>query len=102
MRTIDRTKLSKLHNTSKMLDEKYGEIGTSSREEFQKKAITYYYGEILKDRRKELHLTQEVLAERVGVKRSYIARVERGETDMQISSFIRLAEALGLKFSLSV
>jgi hypothetical protein len=31
MTTIDKNKLSKLRNTSKMLDEKYGERGTGSR-----------------------------------------------------------------------
>jgi Predicted transcriptional regulator with C-terminal CBS domains len=102
MTTIDKNKLSKLHNTSKMLDEKYGERGTESRDDFQKKAISFYYGEMLKDRRKELNLTQEGLAEKVGLKRSYIARVEKGETDMQMSSFIRLVEALGMKFALSI
>lgn len=102
MTTIDKTKLSKLHNTSKMLDYKYGERGTETRDEFQKKAIAFYFGEMLRDRRKELHLTQENLAEKAGIKRSYIARIEKGETDMQISSFIRIAEALGLKFTLSV
>ena len=92
---------NKLHNTSKMLDDKYGERGTESREEFQKKAIAFYYGELLKGKRKELCLTQEKLSEKTGLKRSYIAKIEKGETDMQISSFVRIAEALGLKFTLS-
>ncbi|OJV38755.1 MAG: transcriptional regulator [Bacteroidales bacterium 36-12] len=96
------TNKDKLHSTSKMLDKKYGERGTETREDFQKKAIAFYYGEMLKDRRKELRITQETLAGKVGLKRSYIARIESGETDMQISSFIRIAEALGMKFSLSV
>lgn len=102
MKTIDKTKLARLHNTSEMLDRKYGERGSETREEFQKKAIAFYYGEMLKDRRKELHITQESLAEKVGIKRSYISRIEKGETDMQMSSFIRIAEALGLKFTLSI
>lgn len=31
--------------------------------------------------------------------RSYIARVERGETDMQLSSFMRIANALRINFT---
>ena len=85
-----------------MLDDKYGKRGTESREVFQKKAIAFYYGEMLRDRRKELRLTQEYLAEKAGIKRSYISRIEKGDTDMQMSSFIRIAEALGLKFTLSI
>jgi ribosome-binding protein aMBF1 (putative translation factor) len=98
MRNID---TSKLHNTSELLDSKYGKRGTESRDRFEKEAIAYYYGEILRGKRKELHLTQEDLAVKAGLKRSYIAKVEKGETDIQISSLIRLANALGLKFSLS-
>lgn len=55
------------------------------------------FAEILRSRRKELNLTQEELAEKVGKKRTYIARIEKGETDMQLSSFINISQALGIK-----
>ena len=98
---LDENKLKNLHSASELLNNKYGKRGTPERDEFEKEAIAYYYGEILKDKRKELKLTQENLAEKVGLKRSYIAKIEKGETDLQISSLVRLANALGLKFSLS-
>ncbi len=98
MRKID---VNKLNNANILLDAKYGKEGTASRDEFKKEAISYYYGEILREKRKELKLTQEQLSEKVGLKRSYIAKIEKGATDMQISSFVRIAEALGLRLSLS-
>ena len=55
------------------------------------------FAEILRNRLKELNLTQEELAEKVGKKRAYIARIEKGETDMQLSSFISISQALGIK-----
>ena len=55
------------------------------------------FAEILRNRRRELNLTQEELAEKVGKKRAYIARIEKGETDMQLSSFISISQALGIK-----
>ena len=55
------------------------------------------FAEILRNRRKELNLTQEELAEKVGKKRAYIARIEKGEADMQLSSFISISQALGIK-----
>lgn len=55
------------------------------------------FAEVLRNRRKELNLTQEELAAKVGKKRAYIARIEKGETDMQLSSFISLSQALGIK-----
>ncbi|QFQ13737.1 XRE family transcriptional regulator [Pseudoprevotella muciniphila] len=42
-------------------------------------------------------MTQQQLADAVGVKRSYIARVEKGETDVQLSSFLRIAMVLGIQ-----
>lgn len=57
------------------------------------------YGVILRDRRKELKMIQKELADKTGMVRSYIARVERGETDMQLSSFLRIANALRINFT---
>ena len=96
---FDEKKLEKLHNADELLDAKYGAPGTESRREFEEKARAYYYGVILRDRRKELKMTQSELAERTGTARSYIARIERGETDMQLSSFLRIASALKIEFS---
>src|SRR3712207_4580114 len=83
-----------LINSETILTRKYGEPGSESRRQFEEKAQAYYYGTILRDRRKELKMTQSELAEKTGTQRSYIARVERGETDMQLSSFLRIAKAL--------
>ena len=99
MRKLDEKKLAKLQTAGELLDEKYGEVGTESRTAFHEKSVTWYYGEILRDRRKQLKITQQELAEKVGTARSYIARVEKGETDIQISSFFRTARALGIEFT---
>ena len=96
MRKID---TSTLIDAETVLTAKYGAPGTESRNEFEAKARAYYYGVILRDRRKELKMTQSELADKAGTARSYIARVERGETDMQLSSFLRIAHALRIDFS---
>lgn len=57
------------------------------------------YGVILRNRRKELKMTQKELAEKVGTARSYIARIEKGETDIQLSSFLRISKVLRIEFS---
>lgn len=66
MRKIDENELKKLHNADELLDAKYGAPGTESRRAFDEKARAYYYGVILRDRRKELKMTQKELAEKVG------------------------------------
>jgi len=93
-------KLSKLKTANELFDERYGKQGTFSRMAFEESALNWYYSEILKDRRKELKITQKQLAEKVGKKREYIALLEKGETDMQLSTFLNISQALGLKFAL--
>ena len=102
MITLDEKKLAKLNNGSKHLTEKYGEKGSPSREEFEAKAKAWYYAELLRDERKRQKLTQQQLGERIGKKREYISALEQGQTDMQLSTFMLIANALGLKFSLVV
>ena len=100
-RNFDPEKLAKLHDTSAILDRKYGERGTATRSAFEENAYSVYYAEILRERRKELKMTQQQLANCVGKKRTYIANIERGGVDMQISSFTILAQALGIRLNFS-
>lgn len=100
VRRLNPEKLAKLHKTEDLLEKRYGKRGTSEREEFHERAMARYYAEILRDRRKELKITQQQLADKIGKERSYIAHIERGETDMQLSNFFRISSALGLGFSL--
>lgn len=72
------------------MDNKYGELGTESRTAFHEKSIAWYYGEILRDRRKQLKITQQELAEKVGTARSYIARVEKGKLIFRFRAFFVL------------
>ena len=95
---LDETKLAKLPTTNQLLDEKYGLEGSPEREEFNAKAIAWYYGTLLRDRRRELKLTQREVANKIGREQTYIARVERGRADIQLSSLLRIAAVLGIQF----
>ena len=95
---IDETKLAQLSTTNQMLDEKYGVHGTNTRIEFDEQSIAWFYGNMLKERRKELKMTQREVAEKIGREQSYIARVEKGKADIQLSSFFRIAAILGIQF----
>lgn len=44
-----------------VLAKEVGEVGTPEREEFDAKARAWYYGEMLRERRKELGMTQKNL-----------------------------------------
>lgn len=98
---IDINKLKNLPTVEDMFVEEYGEKGTVEREEFDAKSRAWYYAEVLKNARKSAGITQKQLAEKIGKKREYVAMLEKGETDMQLSTFIMISEAVGLKFALT-
>ncbi len=100
-RIIDTQKLSQLKTVNDDLDKRYGKEGSQNRDEFDAKAKAWYYAECLKDARKKAGLTQQEVADRIGKKRAYVALIERGETDMQLSTFIMISEAVGLRFFLT-
>jgi len=83
-----------------LLAERYGKEGSESREKFREEAYSYYFGEIILDRRKELNISQEQLAQAVGKKRPYISRIENGE-DVKISNLLLVANALNLTIQLT-
>lgn len=92
-------KSKKLFSAEELLNEKYGKPGTDSREIFQKEAFAFYFGEVIRERRKSLKMTQEELANIVGKKRPYISRIEKGE-DIKLSNFSLLIKALKLSIEL--
>ena len=84
-----------------LLIRKHGEKGTESRDKFDADSLAFRLGVMLKEARQEARLTQEQLAERTGTKKSYISRIERGLSDIQISTYHKLIE-IGLEKSLNI
>jgi DNA-binding XRE family transcriptional regulator len=86
-----------------LLDIKYGKVGTPKRDKFEEKAQYFIISEMLKEARREAHLTQEQLAQKVGTKKSYISRLENGKCDIQLSTLYRIFEdGLGKRINLLI
>ncbi len=86
-----------------LLKEKYGEKGTPSRDRYDADSLAFRLGVMLKEARKEANLSQEELAEKTGTKKSYISRIERGQSDIQISTYYKLIEiGLGRQLNISI
>lgn len=98
---MDREKLrAKFHASEELMEQYVGAAGSEERADMEARATAWFYGEILRDRRKKLKMSQATLAEKIGAKQSYIARIEKGEVDLQLSSLVRIAGALGLNLQL--
>ncbi len=90
-------------NFEDLLKDKYGEKGTSTRDKYDADSLAFRLGVMLKEARKEAHITQEQLAERTGTKKSYISRIEKGQSDIQISTYYKLIEiGLGKQLNISI
>ena len=57
------------------------------------------FGTAVKFRREELGLTQEDLAEKAGIHRTYLSDVERGTRNVSLLNIERVAESLSMTMS---
>ena len=85
-----------------LFTEDFGVAGTPQREQFEMECNAFIIGEQLKDERLRAGLTQEQLAKRIGTKKSFISRVERGHADIQLSTLVKLFRGLGRQISVRV
>ena len=90
-----------LTSVDDVMDAKYGKVGTPEREQFRREPYAYYTRKILQDVRKNEKVTQKELAQRVGVDKSYISKIEKGIIEPGIATFYRIASALGRTVELS-
>ncbi len=88
-------------NFEDILIEKYGKKGTERRDKYDAVSLSFRLGVMLKEARKDANMTQEELAERTGTKKSYISRIERGLSDIQVSTYYKLVE-IGLGKNLNI
>jgi len=56
-------------------------------------------GRAVKQRRQEIGISQEVLAERAGLHRTYIGDIERGARNLSLENIEKLAKALQISIS---
>ena len=69
----------KLYTHDEMMDSVIGKKGTPRRDKLDADLKTFLMGEAIKKAREERHLTQEQLGNLIGVKKSQVSRMERGQ-----------------------
>ena len=82
-------------------DLKYGKVGTASRADFEQNADAYFIAELVKEKRLEANMTQQQLAEKLNVNRTYISKIERAVGDVRISTLRKIVE-VGLGGTLQI
>ncbi len=90
----------KMFDVDEQLDAAFGKEGTTEREAAKIKANTLFIGQVIEQARRKAAITQTELAKKIGTDRAYISRVEAGEIDPTVSTFYRIASALGLNVEL--
>jgi HTH-type transcriptional regulator/antitoxin HipB len=96
-------KIKNITTLEEHLDKQYGKIGTKSRSEFERKSKAHMIGELIREQRRIARLSQEDLAKKTGTKKSYISRIENGQSDIQLTTLFRIIEkGLGRKLTLNV
>lgn len=53
-------------------------------------------GVLIKDRRKELKITQEELSSLTGIDQANLSRIERGTVKAELDTYLKLLSALGI------
>lgn len=90
----------KTYTFDEVKDELLGKVGTSERDEHERKVAeavnAFRLGEVVREWRLDQNLTQEELGKRMGVKKSQVSKLERGD-DMSLRSMRRVFRALGVE-----
>ena len=103
MKSMEENNMKNTTNFENILRDKYGDKGTPSRDKYESDSLAFRLGVMLKEARKDANITQEELARKTGTKKSYISRIERGKSDIQISTYYKLIEiGLGKNLNISI
>ena len=96
-------KKKNLRTLDEFADEKFGKRGMPERERIERDAEEYRLGLMIQEARKKKGLTQQQLADKVGINKAYISRVENDIKDVRYSTLRKIVEVgLGGELELAV
>lgn len=92
----------KMHTLDQAKDKHLGKIGTENRDKFEYELKLDILGKMIKQARKERHLTQSELGKLIGVQKSQISRLERNTKNVTLETVLRVFKALKAKVNFNV
>lgn len=90
------------HSWDDVKDDLFGIQGTVSRDQFDKESELFRLSERLKLARKDAGLTQQELAEKVGLNKSDLSLIEKGNMNISIDKLFELFRAVGKQISFTI
>jgi DNA-binding XRE family transcriptional regulator len=85
-----------------LINRDLGQPGTPERDKFDAKIHTAAIAYQLKELRLQKNITQQQLAEMVGIDKTQISKIEKGSRNLTIETIARIVHALGGTFDLNI
>ncbi|MCK9220912.1 MAG: helix-turn-helix domain-containing protein [Bacteroidales bacterium] len=92
----------RIYTLDEAKDKHLGKVGTEKRDKYEYELRLDLLGEMIKQARKERHLTQSQLGEMIGVQKSQISRIESNAKNVTIETILRVFKALKAKVNFNV
>lgn len=92
----------KIYSLDEITDEFIGKKETPERDKFEFELKMDLIGEMIRETRKEMNLTQEQLGKLVGVQKAQISKIENNTKDVRFSTIMKVFEALKAKVKFSI
>ena len=91
-----------LTNFEELENKYYGKPGSAKREKYELEYRKEVFGYLIKRIRERKNLTQEELAQRLNMDKSYISRIENHQKKMRLDTFLKVLKAMDAKVELRV
>ena len=91
----------KFYTLDEVKDKHIGKVGTPHRDKYEAELQSFLIGEAIKKARKSQNMTQEELAQKIGVQRAQVSKIESGR-NLTLSTVARVFRAMGMEASLSI
>ena len=92
----------KIYTLDHLKDKHIGEIGSIARDKYENELRLDLLGEMIKQTRKERHLTQSQLGEMIGVQKAQISRIENNARNVTIETILKVFKALKAKVNFNI
>ena len=99
---MEKSNKLKKYTLDQAKDKHLGKIGSDKRDKYEYELRLEILGEMIKQTRKERHLTQSELGKLIGVQKSQISRIERNTKNVTLETILRVFRALKAKVNFNV